>query len=232
MVHSFPICPQLSGTPGGSSLNSLGCLGPLGLEESNQGPLCTHVWSQRVPRTGWDLTWMQQPWLWTRWFPVLGPCLVVHVPPAQTLQGAREEQLCSASSDTPMSMLSPQVLSSLRAPGVTGIGRLWRLGRDSRAHREKAGQGELKLSQAVLSISRARAQASRCCASRSCMHSPLEISPRSGAANSSFLSCIAPFSLCLPMAPADAAADKQTRRARQQLPACCAVPWEAQTWQL
>lgn len=55
---------------------------------------------------------------------------------------------------------------------------------------------------------------------------------RSGAADSSFLSSTAPFSLCLPMAPADAAADKQTRRARQQLPARSAVPWEAQTWQL
>lgn len=64
------------------------------------------------------------------------------------------------------------------------------------------------------------------------MHSSLEISPRSGAADSSFLSRTAPFSLCLPTAPADAAADKQTRRARQQLPACSAVPWEAQTWQL
>lgn len=84
-----------------------------------------------------------------------------------------------------------------------------------------------------LPIPRARAQArAGCCASRGWMHSSLEISARSGAAKSSFLSRTAPFSLCLPMAPADVAADEQTRRARQQLPAYSAVPWEAQTWQL
>lgn len=68
----------------------------------------------------------------------------------------------------------------------------------------------------LLPIPRTRAQPSAgCCASRSWMHSLLVIRLRSGAADSFFLSCAAPFSPCLPMAPADAAADEQTRRARQ-----------------
>lgn len=45
----IPVCPQLGGVPAGSSLNSLGCLGPLGPEQSNQGPLCTHVQSPGSP---------------------------------------------------------------------------------------------------------------------------------------------------------------------------------------
>lgn len=68
----------------------------------------------------------------------------------------------------------------------------------------------------LLPIPRTRAQPSTgCSASRSWMHSLLVIRPRSVAADSFFLSCAAPFSPCLPMAPADAAADEQTRRARQ-----------------
>lgn len=68
----------------------------------------------------------------------------------------------------------------------------------------------------LLPIPRARAQPSTGCrASGSWMHGAPAIRPRSGAADSSFLSRAAPFSLCLPAAPADAAADEQTRRARQ-----------------
>lgn len=152
MVHSFPACPQIGGVPGGSPLNSLGCLGPLGPEQSSQGTLCTHVQSQRVPRTGWSLTWVQQPWLWTRWFPVPRPCLVIRVPPAQTLarsQGGAAKT--PAPSDTSTSMLNQQVLSSLRALGVIGVEALWWLRGGSRAHREKASQGEPRSPHAILS---------------------------------------------------------------------------------
>lgn len=68
---------------------------------------------------------MQQLWLWTRWFPAPVPCLVVHVPPAQTLarsQGGAAK--IPAPSDTPMGILSQQVLSSLSALGVIGVDRL------------------------------------------------------------------------------------------------------------
>lgn len=48
-----------------------------------------------------------------------------HIPPVQTLARSQEGAAkIPAPSDTPMSMLSQQVLSSLRAPGVTGVDRL------------------------------------------------------------------------------------------------------------
>lgn len=48
------------------------------------------------------------------------------------------------------------------------------------------------------------------------MHNSPLIGAGSGAADSPFLSRAAPFSLCLPAAPADAAADEETRRGRQR----------------
>lgn len=63
----------------------------------------------------------------------------------------------------------------------------------------------------LLPIPRARAQPSAGC----WRHGLPAIRPRSGATDSSFLFRTVPFSLCLPAAPADAAADEQTRRARQ-----------------
>lgn len=51
---------------------------------------------------------------------------------------------------------------------------------------------------------------------RSWMHNSPLIGAGSGAADSPFLSRAAPFSLCLPAAPADAAADEETRRGRQR----------------
>lgn len=48
------------------------------------------------------------------------------------------------------------------------------------------------------------------------MHNSPLIGAGSGAADSPFLSRSAPFSLCLPAAPADAAADEETRRGRQR----------------
>lgn len=90
----------------------------------------------------------------------------------------------------------------------------------SEAVRENAAQGaskELRLPCAA-SPSHPKGQRpsqSRMCASGSWMHGSPVIRPRSEAADSSFLSCAVPFCLCLPTAPVDAAADEQTRRARQ-----------------
>lgn len=87
-------------------------------------------------------------------------------------------------------------------------------GGEKAAREPEQGRGRPKLP--LLPVPRGRAQRSAgCCASGSWMHGLPAIRPRSGSADSSFLSRAAPFSLHLPAALADAAADEQTRRARQ-----------------
>jgi len=98
------------------------------------------------------------------------------------------------------------------------------LGAGRRLQGSEAGLGEKRLLREpklsrghpvlpLLPTLRAKAQPSTGCrASRSWIHGLPAIRPRSVAGDSSFLSRAAPFRLCLPVAPADAAADEQTRR--------------------